>query len=156
MLTGPQRKFCEGVVSGLPAAAAYAEAYPKSTPANARKNASHLAARADVKAEIRAMRDKADLLPGSAVLTHAENRNFFARVVRAQVRKLPADSDLWVSVKQTEHGTEFRLPDKLAAIKLDNDLAGEGSEAEANDALSALLERCMKYAAGQPLPQYDI
>ena len=87
------------------------------------------------------MRDKGDRLPGSAVLTYAEKRNFFARVVRAEVALLPADSDLWGSIKRTKDGVEYRLPDKLAAIRLDNDLAGDGSEAEACDSLTELLKR---------------
>lgn len=52
-----------------------------------------------------------------------------------------AASDLWESIKRTREGAEYRLPDKLRAIQLDNDLAGEGSEAQANDELAALLGR---------------
>jgi integrase len=33
-----------------------------------------------------------------------------------QRRLLPADSPLWQSIKTTKEGTEYRLPDKLAAI----------------------------------------
>ena len=97
-----------------------------------------------IKAEIARMRAVAEKEAGSAVMTAVEKRIFAARVVRACVSKVPEDSDLWQSIKRTKDGVEYRLPDKLAAIKLDNDLAGEGAEAEANDALAALLERVMK------------
>ena len=144
MLTGPQRKFCEGVVSGLNGTEAYCAAYPDSSREAARRSASDLLGQADIRAEIAALRAKADEMAGSAVLTLAEKRSFLARVVRARVSQEPEDSDLWASIKRTEFGTEYKLPDKLGAIKADNDLAGEGSEAAGNDALGALLERVMK------------
>jgi hypothetical protein len=78
------------------------------------------------------------------VLTLMQKRIFLARVVRAVIANEPDSSDLWQSIKRTKDGTEYRLPDKLAAIKIDCDLAGDGAEAEGNDALAALLERVMK------------
>jgi hypothetical protein len=36
---------------------------------------------------------------------------------------------------------ELKIADKLEAIRLDNDLAGHGSEARANDAIAALIGR---------------
>lgn len=77
----------------------------------------------------------------ASLLTIEEKRVFLARIVRARVAELPEDSDLWISVKRTEKTAEFRLPDKLAAIKADNDLAGEGAEASGGDALAGLLGR---------------
>ena len=96
------------------------------------------------KAEIARLRAVAASLPGSAVLTLMEKRNFLARLLRAQIALLPSESDLFVSVKHTEAGAEYRLGDKLKAIEIDNDLAGQGSEAEGKDALAELLERVMK------------
>lgn len=148
MLNGPQRKFCEGIVAGLSPGKAYAAAYPSAKRPDA--NSSRLMEKDGIVTEIERLRDKADKKAGSAIskaalrqLSKAQKRDFLARTVEAQIANLPRDSDLFVSMKSTEFGTEFRLGDKLAAIKLDNDLAGEGSEAEANDALSQLLERCM-------------
>ena len=131
MLSGPQRTFCEGIVRGLSAGEAYRVAYPKSGAENARKNATRLMAKSEITAEIKAMRDKADLLGGSAVMDNLEKRIFCARVKRAQIALLGRDSDLWESMKVTEAGTEYRLPGKLAAIREDNNLAGEGAEAKA-------------------------
>ncbi|MGV3532603.1 MAG: hypothetical protein ACO1QR_09565 [Chthoniobacteraceae bacterium] len=143
-ISGPRRKFAEGIVSGLSAAAAYRQAYPNSAPGNAHKLASRLTGNPDVQAEIARLPSAADQQAGSAVLNLMEKRIFLARVVRAAVANLPEDSDLWVSIKRTESGTEYRLPDKLAAVKVDNDLAGEGSEAAADDAFAALLGRIMQ------------
>lgn len=103
-----------------------------------------LLAKPSIKAEIERLRAKADEKAGSAVLTLAEKKSFIARLLRAKPGQLEQDSDLWQSIKLSANGIEMRLPDKLAAIKLDNDLSGDGSEAGANDALTALLERVMK------------
>lgn len=75
------------------------------------------------------------------VLTIKEKREFCARLVRSKVGELGRDSDLWNSVKVTEDGTEYKLPDKLAAIRIDNDLAVEGAEAEANKAFEIIIRK---------------
>lgn len=124
-LSGPHRKFCEGIVVGNTAASAYRVAYPNTTADNARKNAARLVAKADIQAEIARQRTVAEKEAGSAVLTLVEKRSFLARVVRARVALLPPDSDLFQSIKRTASGSEIRLADKIAAIKLDNDLVGE-------------------------------
>ncbi len=77
------------------------------------------------------MRDKADLLAGSAVMDNLEKRKLLARVVRCAVGRLDRDSDLLQKIKITDDCTEYAVPDKLAAIKEDNNLAGEGAEAKA-------------------------
>ena len=123
---------------------AYRAAYPKASRDSARKHSSRLMAEDEIRTEIARQRAEAEKIAGSSVLTCAEKRIFFARVVRASPALLPEESDLWQSIKRTESGTEFRLPDKLAAIKGDNDLAGTGKEAEANDALTQMLMRYRK------------
>ena len=85
-------------------------------------------------------RAAAERLAGSSVLTLVEKRGFLARVVRAKVALLPPDFDLWTTIGKGH----LRIADKIAAIKLDNDLAGTGSEAGADDALTQLLQRVMK------------
>lgn len=147
-MTSPQLKFCQGVAKGLNQTEAYLVAYPKSGEAAARRSAARLMTNDDVLEEIRRIRGKAEMLAGSAVMEIVEKRQFLARVVRCRVGELAAleagtseHSDLWASIKVTERGTEYRLPCKLAAIRLDNDLAGEGKEAGGNDALADLLRR---------------
>ena len=126
------------------AAGAYRAAYPKSSEAAANTSASRLLKNADVQAEVSRIRNAASGVVGMAVLSIAEKRDFIARLVRAKVGELSRDSDLWQSIKTTDTGTEYRLPDKLRAILADNDLAGEGSVAASNDGLAALIARLRK------------
>ena len=122
MLSGPRQKFAEGIVAGNSATAAYRAAYLRSGQRAAEVGASRLLRNAEVTAEIERQRATAEKQAGSALMTLMEKRMFLARVVRANVALLPPDSDLWIGV-----GTRrLRMPDKLRAIKLDNDLAGEG------------------------------
>ena len=144
MITGPQRKFCEAFALEQNGTAAYLLAYPKSSKRAGCVGASRLLSNADILAEIERIRRKAEEKAGSAVLTLAEKRKFVARLLRAKVGELPPDSDLFNAVKHGKDGTEYKLPDKLRAIEVDNDLAGEGSEAGANDALGELLKRVRK------------
>jgi hypothetical protein len=84
-------------------------------------------------------------MPGSAVLDCAKKRRFLARVVRADLAALDPvlDGDL-LQVCETDNGKlRLRLFDKIRAIELDNDLAGEGAQAEALDAVGAMIRRIM-------------
>lgn len=131
MITGPQRKFCEAYALEQNGTAAYLGAYPKSSRRAAETSASDLLRKPEIVAEIARIRQKAEEKAGSAVLTLAEKRKTLAGIVRA-ARGRSADGD------------EVKVSDKISAIKLDNDLAGEGSEAGANDALGELLKRVRK------------
>lgn len=141
MLSGPRQKFCEGIVAGKTAADAYHDAYPKTSPGNARKHAPRLASNGDIKSEIARMRAEAEKLADSSVMTLIEKRRLCAQIARSAPAELPVNSALWQSIKRMKDGTEFRLPCKIAAIKLDNDLAGVGSEAEANKAIAVTVRR---------------
>jgi hypothetical protein len=141
MLSGQQLKFATLYALQKNAADAYRAAYPNSAPASAERSGSRLLKNVEVKAKIEEIRAKAVT---KAALTLAEVHDFLARVVRSQPALLERDSDLWQSIKQTESGTEYRLPDKLGCISRWCDLRGEGSQAEAQDALAGLLERVMK------------
>jgi len=65
-----------------------------------------------------------------AVLTIQEKREFLARLMRAKPKELAEDSDLWQEIRTTMDGVILKMPDKLRAIQVDNDLSGEGSEAK--------------------------
>ncbi len=127
-LNGPQLKFAEGLATGLTATAAYLAAYPSATPDTARKNAGRLKAIEGVTAEVQRLRSQAAQLPGSPLLSIREKREFLARLVRAQVLLTPDDSDLWQEITQTEQGTKRKLGDKLKALMIDNEMAGESNE----------------------------
>lgn len=140
MITGPQQKFCEGIVAEKSAAEAYADAYPRAARGSTESRAASLLDRPGIQEEITRLRGKTEPTGGgSAVLTLLEKRSFLARIVRSRPALLGEDSDLWQSVKRMKDSIELKLPDKLSAIAKDSDLAGEGSNAEADDALSNLL-----------------
>lgn len=127
VLTGQQRTFCEGIVKGLSSTKAYQLAYPDSSPESTEANAYRLMENDGVKAAIEAMRQRVDVQKGGAVLTAKEKREYLARVVRAK----PSDAALDnpdCNLVMTKMGPVALFPDKLAAIKLDNDLSGDGQE----------------------------
>lgn len=146
MLNGPHQKFCEGIVSGLNHGDAYAAAYPSAKRNSAAANATRLLKKDEIQAEIARIRAAAEREAGSAVLTLAEKRKFMARLVRTNLSLLDMekDGDLLQEISDTEHGKKVKLASKLDAVKLDNDLAGEGSEAKGNEGLAALMVRLRK------------
>ena len=118
VLSGPQRKFCEGIVKGMTGEAAWMAAYPKAKPPSARAKASEALTKGNIIEEIAAMRQRADMLKGGAVLTLVEKREKLAAVVRS---------------------FDEKTGDQLAAIKIDNDLSGDGAEADQGNALVDLV-----------------
>lgn len=143
-LSGPQRKFCEAYAVEKNGAAAYLAAYPNCSPSSAEAAASRLLRNVNIRAEIDRIRDLGQQMAGSAALTLAEIHVFLARVVRCKVGQLTSDSDLLQAIKHTKDGSEYRVPDKLAAIARWCDIKGEGASAEADNALCELLGRIRK------------
>jgi hypothetical protein len=96
-----------------------------------------------VKVEIVRLRAAADQTAGSAVLDCAEKRRFLARLIRVNLSALDEvlDGDLLQVCELDKGKLRMRLFDKIHAIELDNDLAGEGTQAEAKDRLAGLLAR---------------
>lgn len=78
------------------------------------------------------------------VMTIVEKRKFLARVVRTAAGELTEDSDLcqeWSeSVSEMGSSKKVKMPDKLKAIQIDNDLAGEGENAKLGTAVEALAK----------------
>jgi hypothetical protein len=145
MLPEARRKFCAGIVRGLSATEAYHEAYPRASHRSAYGRSYQLMRLDAVKVEIARLRAAADRTPGSAMLDCAKKRRFLARVVRASLPALDPvlDGDL-LQVCETDKGKlRLRLFDKIRAIELDNELAGEGSQAEALDEVGAMIRRIM-------------
>ncbi len=143
MLTGPQQKFAEAYAVDKNGAAAYRAAYPKSTQRAAETSASVLLRKPEVAAEIERIRREAQNAPGGAFLTIEEKRRFAASVVRARPDQAGADNPL-CEIKMSKAGEYYAFPDKLAAIKLDNDLAVDGAEAGAATALAGALAGIIK------------
>jgi hypothetical protein len=84
------------------------------------------------------------------LLSVVEKRKFCAQVVRAKIGELDGSSNLVEEYSEGESGTRVKMPSKLAAIKMDNDLAGEGAEAESQkagiDSLAELLRAIRRKA----------
>jgi hypothetical protein len=139
-LPGPQRKFCEGIVAGMLHCEAYMAAYPESSRRTAERNSNQLLKDDDVQAEIARLREKANALGGAAVLSHQEKRLFLARLVRACVDTTHEESDLWQSMRDRRDGAEYRLPNKLEAVRIDTEMEAAGNGAAAGSSLREWLE----------------
>lgn len=141
--------FAQGEVS---AAEAYRqEISAKCTLATAETKGPALSRKSQVRVRIEWIKGqverKAREIADGTVLTMLEKRQFLARVVRAQGAKLDLekDADLIEGVRIKTGGVqELILPSKIAAVKLDNDLAGDGSEAKGHDAMAELIARLRK------------
>ena len=121
-------RFCEHVAMGVNATHAYLIDHPNANHVSANGGSQQYLRRPEVQAEIRRLRAQAQEVAGPAFLSLTEKRRFLARVVRAQIALLPDDSDLWQSVRYCKSGTFFKLPDKIEAIRLDNELSGDESK----------------------------
>ena len=122
---------------GASAIRAYMVAHPKMSHLSANGAAHLYLKRPEIRAEIRRLRTQAEEVGGSAFLSVSEKRLFLARVIRARIASLPHDSDLWQSMHQTSRGTYFRLPNKIEAIRLDNELSPD--ETEERSSITQLL-----------------
>lgn len=102
----------------------------------------------------------------STVLTIAEKREFLAKVLRTPIGEVDESNPLAQEVTyesvggqrgrlkrgQDDEGNEeceplrerikIKMPSKLEAIKLDNDLSGEGAEAEGQGKLEVIIRNC--------------
>lgn len=99
------------------------------------ERASRLCADDKVKARIEYLRglarQKAEERAEKVTLSMAEKQEFLARIVKCKGAKLDEekDGDLINGVTFDQHGNRtLKIPDKLAALKLHNDLVGEGAE----------------------------
>lgn len=145
MLSGPLQKFCERIVAGDTGEAAWRASHPKAKTSTCQVEASKTLRKPKIKEEIRRLRDKADLIAGSGVLTLAEKRKFLAEVVKTPVGEVSKDSQLAQEVRVDEKSMTIKMPCKLKALELDAKLAGEFDEdktkAKEADALTALMQR---------------
>lgn len=117
------------------------EAYVKAGFKQNRGNAARLKANERVSQRLEWLQRKAATM---TVLSIDEKRDFLARLLRVKGAAIDEekDGDLINGLKYDAAGNRILiLPDKLKAIQLDNDLAGDGSEANAATALSNLLGR---------------
>ncbi len=127
-------RFACLLAEGAGVSAAYVLAGYRESPASATR----LSKKVNVAERVEWLKQQA---ASDTVLSIKEKREFLARVVRTPIGEVDRTSDLCQEVTETDDSTKYKMPDKLSAIRLDNDLAGEGSEAKGQGALSALLGR---------------
>jgi hypothetical protein len=90
---------------------------------------------------------KAEQKAGAVTLSMAEKLEFCARVVKLNTLEAideEKNGDLVNGVEFGEFGRKLKIPCKLAAMKLHNDLAGDGAEAKGQSALAALVSKLRK------------
>lgn len=136
------------VAGGASAAEAYRKAGYKGSAATIETNGPALSRQPQVRLRIADLKRKAQEVAkereAEGVLTLAEVHRFLARTVRTPVGQVTSDSDLAQEVTVDEKSMKVKMPDKLRAIAMWKDLAGEGAEATANKsvaALASLVER---------------
>ncbi len=127
-----ERFACE-LAKGAGVNEAYVAAGYKSSPASATR----LSKKVNVAERVAWLQKQA---AKGDVLTIREKREFLARVVRKTPSEAAFD-DADCQLVMTKLGPAVVIPDKLAAIRIDNDLAEEGSEAKGIGALALLLGR---------------
>ena len=140
--------FCFLLAGGASAAEAYRKAGYKCSTATASTNGPALSRETHVRLRVADLQRKAQEAAkereAEGVLTLAEKRLFLARVIRTPIGQVTSDSDLAQEVTVDEKSMKVKMPDKLRAIALDNDLAADGAEATANKSiagLASLVER---------------
>lgn len=133
-------------IKGMSAAEAYREVYNPDADSTAESEGPRLSRNPQISPRITEFREEAaQRAKLKDFLTVEEKRGFLARVVRAHGKNLNfagEDADLIQGVKLDKFGNEtLEIPDKLAAIRIDNDLAVDGAEAEANKALEIIIRK---------------
>lgn len=131
-------------INGMSAAEAYRTGWPHVTKKTAEHEGPRLAKRdkvatriAELKAEAAARAKEKDFLAVE------EKRAFLAKIVRTPLGEVTKDSDLcqeWSLTDGERTTTErIKMPSKLDAIKIDNDLATDGAQAVGNKAVADAL-----------------
>lgn len=133
-------------IKGMSATAAYREVWPDSSQRTAEVEGSKLSLKPEISLRIDEFREEAAKRAAEKdFLTVEEKRAFLARVVRTPIAQVNKDSDLcqeWAeNVGQFSSSEKIKMPSKLEAIRMDNDLAVEGAEAGANKALEIIIRK---------------
>lgn len=157
-LTPQRQKFAELIATGTNKSAAYCQAFGKEKITDSVRNcAARLAKAPDILAKITELRQRAVAeSEAAAVLTILEKRMILAQYVRTPVTKLHERANEHLIKRTTqkmlgagevaEVVTEIEGYDKIAAMKLDTELAGDKPKDPAADALAQLLTAALTAA----------
>ena len=152
-------------IKGMSAAEAYRDGWPNASRSRAETAGPELARRSQVKDRISEFREEsAARAKEKDFLSVEEKRAFLAKIVRTPIGEVDEKSDLCqefgfdivgggargrLKRGQADEGNEveelprerlkFKMPSKLDAIKIDNDLATDGAQAVGNKAVADAL-----------------
>jgi hypothetical protein len=156
------QKFAELIAIGKTAGEAYQIAYekPRLTPA-VHSAAQRLAAMPTIIAKVKELRTRAEAQSeAAAVMTLVEKRKFLAEILRTPVTKLdPKQHDHLIkkitrrvigSGEEAEEVMDIEGYDKLKAIELDTELAGDGNQNEFTRSFLDLLRQVPATGMIQP------
>lgn len=128
----------------MSAAEAYRTGWPNCSEATAETTGPKLARDSQINLRIMEFREEAAKRAAEKdFLTVEEKRAFLAKIVRTPLGEVTKDSELcqeWSLTDGERTTTErIKMPSKLDAIKIDNDLATDGAQAVGNKAVADAL-----------------
>ena len=131
-------------IHGMSAAEAYRTGWPNCSEATAETTGPKLARDSQINLRIMEFREEAAKRAAEKdFLTVEEKRAFLAKIVRTPIGEVTKDSELcqeWSLTDGERTTTErIKMPSKLDAIKIDNDLATDGAQAVGNKAVADAL-----------------
>lgn len=131
-------------IHGMSAAEAYRTGWPNCSEATAETTGPKLARDSQINLRIMEFREEAAKRAAEKdFLTVEEKRAFLAKIVRTPLGEVTKDSELcqeWSLTDGERTTTErIKMPSKLDAIKIDNDLATDGAQAVGNKAVADAL-----------------
>lgn len=131
-------------IHGMSAAEAYRTGWPNCSEATAETTGPKLARDSQINLRIMEFREEAAKRAAEKdFLTVEEKRAFLAKIVRTPLGEVTKDSELcqeWSLTAGACTTTErIKMPSKLDAIKIDNDLATDGAQAVGNKAVADAL-----------------
>lgn len=131
-------------IHGMSAAEAYRTGWPNCSEATAETTGPKLARDSQINLRILEFREEAAKRAAEKdFLTVEEKRAFLAKIVRTPIGEVTKDSELcqeWSLTDGERTTTErIKMPSKLDAIKIDNDLATDGAQAVGNKAVADAL-----------------
>jgi hypothetical protein len=131
-------------IHGMSAAEAYRTGWPNCSDATAETTGPKLARDSQINLRIMEFREEAAKRAAEKdFLSVEEKRAFLAKIVRTPLGEVTKDSELcqeWSLTDGERTTTErIKMPSKLDAIKIDNDLATDGAQAVGNKAVADVL-----------------
>ena len=127
-----QQAFCEQIILGVTQVSAYQAAYPGTSDESAMASSSRLLKYVKIQTEIARLRQRAEELAGSKVMTLVQTLEYLSAVVRTPIGQLTPDDPLTQDWREEHNafGLKKRVKacDKLRAIETLSRLLGRFNE----------------------------